>query len=504
MLSGIWAPRPAAIPFRDVIAVVLGPHPVSSKAMHPPSRPYIEATVSNVITIQPYLYPEKVAQSITESLTLANLEKQKAIRLGQRGASQMPDNLFFYVWQDETLIFPRGFAHELGRLMHRMGYDIVWNDRRVDVPMNPEYVEQMVAPVMRDYQEPMVKVITDSQQGILHEPPSSGKTVVTLEALRRLRQRALILIHKKEIAAQWQERCEEFLKVPMGFIGDGKWDEQDITVALIQTLTSKKDKLLSENWYSNWGAVVLDEAHQVSADTRINVVQNFPSRILFGLSATPGKQDLRVAEIMLGPAMQPLSKEEMYERGILIRPKIYGVVTGYWAPPNMKYQTMEKQLIDHPVRNQIIADKIIDQQGSCQLVVSRRLRQLDILKNMCEAAGVPRCFMLTGQDKLSRRQEVIHDAQENGNCVVFSTLADEALDIPIADRLHLAFPVSKLDLLIQIIGRIQRKHKANRSVIVYDYRDLPGPMARQWQNRVLGVYKASDWPVQTIRSKDFA
>jgi superfamily II DNA or RNA helicase len=190
----------------------------------------------------------------------------------------------------------------------------------------------------------------------------------------------------------------------------------------------------------------------------------------------------------------------MYERGILIKPRVFGVVTNYWAPPNRRYTSMEKELIDHPQRNQLIASKIIDQEGSCQLVVSRRLRQLHILMELCEKAGMERLFMLTGEQKLKERQEIIHDAQQNGNCVVFSTLADEALDIPMADRLHLAFPVSKPDLLIQIIGRIQRRHKNTTSVIVYDYRDLPGPMGKQWQNRLLEVYRPSGWPVETIRS----
>jgi superfamily II DNA or RNA helicase len=70
--------------------------------------------------------------------------------------------------------------------------------------------------------------------------------------------------------------------------------------------------------------------------------------------------------------------------------------------------------------------------------------------------------------------------------------------------MHLAYPIAKPDLLIQVVGRIQRKHKSNRAVIVYDYRDLPGPMARQWQNRLLTVYKPSGWPVETIRPKEFS
>jgi superfamily II DNA or RNA helicase len=469
-----------------------------------PSRPYIAARVDSRIHLQANLYPEKVVRSITDALTLANLEKAKAIRLGQRGAHQLQDFFPFYTYKGDWLTFPRGFAHQFIRMMDRHGFDVVWDDQRVDVPMDPSYVVQMQEIIPRPEQEPMVQVIVNNQQGILAEPPSTGKTVISLEAIRRIGQRALILIHKKEIAAQWQDECEKHLGVPMGFIGDGRWDEEEITVALIQTLTSKKDNLLRDNWYQNWGFVGIDEAHQASADTRINLLQEFPSRYLFGLSATPGKQDRRIVEIMIGPIVQPMTKEEMYEKGLLLRPRVYGVVTGFWAPPGTKYQTIINQLIDDPQRNRLIADKIIDQSGSCQLVDSSRLRHLHTLHDLCQQAGMERLFMLTGEDPLERRQEVIHDAQENGNCVVFTTLGKEALNIPIVDRMHLAYPIAKPDLLIQVVGRIQRKHKSNRAVIVYDYRDLPGPMARQWQNRLLTVYKPSGWPVETIRPKEFS
>jgi superfamily II DNA or RNA helicase len=464
-----------------------------------PSRPYIAARVDSRIHLQANLYPEKVVRSITDALTVPNLEKREAIRLGRRDANALPDFFPFYKYTGNELTFPRGFAHKLVRLMYQHGHDVVWDDRRIDVPMDPSYASQMQEIIPRSEQEPMIQVIVDNHQGILNEPPSTGKTVIKLEAIRRIGQRALILIHKKEIAAQWQDECKKHLGVPMGFIGDGRWEEEEITVALIQTLTSKKDSLLAENWYRKWGFVGIDESHQAAADTRIDLLQNFPSRYLFGLSATPGKQDRRIVEIMLGAIVQPMSKEEMYERGLLVRPRVYRVVTGFWAPPGTKYQTMMSQLIDDPIRNRLIADKIIDQAGSCQLVDSSRLRHLHTLKDLCERAGMKRLFMLTGEDSLERRQEVIHDAQENGNCVVFTTLGKEALNIPIADRLHLAYPISKPDLLIQVVGRIQRKHKRNRSIILYDYSDLPGPMTKQWANRALLVYKPSGWPVETIR-----
>jgi superfamily II DNA or RNA helicase len=460
-------------------------------------RPTAEAVVDSHIRLDTSDLPSELVRKLTDSLTLPNLEKEKALRLGTRGAQRLPDNLFLYAMMGNHLLMPRGYAHRLVSRMDKMSYDIEWEDKRVSIPFSDSYRVQVKEPVLYAHQEAMVQTITKREQGILQVNPGTGKTVVCLEAIRRLGQRALVLIHKKEIAGQWQERCEQFLGVPMGFIGDNVWQEEEITIALIQTLHSRKDQLARDNWYANWGLVCLDEAHNSTGDTRVGVLQRFPSRYLFGLSATPGKTDLRIAEIMLGPAKRPISVDELYERGILVKPKIYGVMTKFWSHPSTPYMKLEAQLRDDHDRNALIASKVIEQEGSCQLVTSRVKGQLREIRYMCEQAGMERLWMMTGDESLERRMEIAHAAAD-GNCVIFSTIADEALDIPRLERLHLACPYRNPDLVIQLVGRIQRPHPEKHTAIVYDYRDTPGPLARQWQYRLNEVYRPSEWPVEII------
>ena len=76
--------------------------------------------------------------------------------------------------------------------------------------------------------------------GTLSSATGSGKTIMALYMIARRRQPTVIVLHTKELAAQWTERIESFLGISqekVGMIGGGKKVVGDkITVALVQSL----------------------------------------------------------------------------------------------------------------------------------------------------------------------------------------------------------------------------------------------------------------------------
>lgn len=90
--------------------------------------------------------------------------------------------------------------------------------------------------------------------------------------------------------------------------------------------------------------------------------------------------------------------------------------------------------------------------------------------------------MFTGEQESGERMEIVARA-DRGRCVLFSTIADEALDIPRLDTLVLAFPGRNVEKYKQKIGRIERSHPDKLAPLVIDFSDDCSVFAGQLQER---------------------
>lgn len=431
----------------------------------------------------------------------------------------MPNEISLWSYDNYEVRIPRGLAHQLNNFAESYGHKIEWEDRRT---YSEESVHSELDEIsVRVYQYTAIDSILKAEQGYWKSPPGSGKTVAVLEAIRRSGQKSLVIVNTTNIAEQWRERARTFLRRDVGLIGDGHIDLQDITIAMQQTLWSRID----EFDFDQWGFVCLDECHHLPAETFTEVLSRFPARYRIGVSGTPAKNFgwKPLLEATLGPQIHETKKETLVNQGWLIKPIVEAHYTGFTFPffsthehfgykQNKKclepfctrdndkkrhgnnYQEMVSALVKDDDRNLRISANIWREliQGHCVLVLSRRLGHLSDLRNMTEERlelerKSQKTFMLTGKETTEERMTVAELA-DKGSCVIFSTLADEALDIPRIDRIHLAYPSRNPDLIRQQIGRGERPHPDKTDVIVYDYVDSAGPLQNQYRERAREVY----------------
>src|SRR6185436_20442546 len=109
-------------------------------------------------------------------------------------------------------------------------------------------------------------------------------------------------------------------------------------------------------------------------------------------------------------------------------------------------------------------------------------------------------YRLTGQDSNDHRK-MVKAAMDDHPCVVLSTVADEALDAPRLDRLHLVFPQKNAGLVTQIVGRVERKAEGKTDAIIFDYVDgKVGPLEKQWRVRRFDVYEPRGYRISIERT----
>src|SRR5207245_9763506 len=99
-------------------------------------------------------------------------------------------------------------------------------------------------------------------------------------------------VPRKLFLDQWQEGLGMFLDVPgraIGHIGGGKTDRTGcVDVAVIQSLY-RKDEV--KNLVAEYGQVIVDECHHISAFTFERVMSQVRAKYIVGLTATPTRKD---------------------------------------------------------------------------------------------------------------------------------------------------------------------------------------------------------------------
>ncbi len=362
--------------------------------------------------------------------------------------------------------FPVGLLPRVKKFLNSKGYRVrVKDERQVrGVKLNSSWNENYE---LRRYQKRAVRKALKEKMGVLALPVGSGKTVVGLRIIHELDLSALIVVHTKELLYQWAEKVEELLGVKAGIVGDNKWNEEKVTVAMIQTLLSRGvDKL--ENDYA---VVMFDECHRTSAAEKFYQLGiSLPQVYRFGLSATPWRrvrgEEIKI-EAVVGPIIYEVKAEDLIREGFLAKPR-FEVITYESNMPSFSecYKELyEDMIMNNEARNRAIVEKAVElaKKGHRVLIDVKRIEHGKILKELLEKRGVKAEFL---SSKSPNRREILEAYKRGEIPVLISTLLKEGVDIPEISAIILAGGGKSDIMTIQTIGRALRPKKGMRAVIV--------------------------------------
>ena len=449
-------------------------------------------TVSNQIQI-PNLSEEWI-EGLAKLVSVKNEDKETALKEEIWGAQKMDDLLTLAEYKNDVLYLPRGFLDDFVKLVSEHNFE--FQDHRID---SEPYIEWPKQPKFKDYQSEAIAQIVSNASGRVIAPPGKGKTVIGLGAASELQKPTLILVAQKHLAKQWQDRASEHFGMELGFIGDNKWDEKEISVALIQTLWSRREELTKTDWWDKWSVVILDEQHHIPAETFTHVVSQFAAKYRIGLSATVGKSEAKkkISHLIFGPIIYEIKETAIDPEVRIVNtefefdfyPTHKHAITGKRVQNN--YAKLISELCADEKRNALIAKYVVENIDHANLIFSRRLAHLESIRKWAIDLGFPenRCWNLTGAESIEERMEV-YDKADEGNCAIFSTIADEGLDVPRLDRGYLAFPEKNEENINQKFGRFTREHIDKKDAIVYDFVDKEIPvLKKQYGNRLRKHYQ---------------
>lgn len=419
---------------------------------------------------------------------------------------------------DGFLVLPRGCEEALCALLQDAGADYAIQDETC--PGRPLHIA--FTGTLRPDQQPAADALLAYRNGVLSATTAFGKTVVAAWLIAQRGVNTLILVHTQALLNQWQAALSQFLRIDeslppqpkrcgrqrkrclIGQIGGGKNTAAGfVDIAMLQSLVRGGEVDLRVREY---GLVIVDECHHVSAAGFEQVLRAVPARYVYGLTATPARADGHgpIITMQCGPIRYEVSAKEQAERQGFARVVVPRFTRFALSLTTEKatYGKMCEALAQNTLRNDLIVQDARDllAQGRTPLLLTERLEHAKILaatlRTFC-----PHVFLLSGRGTVKEKRAQLDElaavpAGEPLAVVAIGKYAGEGFDLPRLDALLLTMPVVWKGTLTQYTGRLHRAAPGKREVLLYDYVDVRVPMLEQQYRRRLRSYAALAYTVR--------
>jgi hypothetical protein len=251
---------------------------------------------------------------------------------------------------------------------------------------------------------------------------------------------------------------------------------------------------------ADYGHLIVDECHHVSAQSFEQVARQAKARFVTGLSATIARKDGHHPVIFMqcGPVRYQTNARiqaaaHPFEHNVLVQPTSFMPNGSPDADKRVEFQTLYRELVDDNLRNDRICDDVVDavSGGRSPLVLTERNDHLDRLEERIAGKVAHFVTLRAGMTKKQRRAvaDLLASVPPGEGRVILATgkYIGEGFDDSRLDTLFLTLPVSWRGTIAQYAGRLHRLHDGKRDVCVYDYADLNVPMlARMFDRRCRG------------------
>jgi superfamily II DNA or RNA helicase len=424
----------------------------------------------------------------------------------------------------QYICLPRGLDVQVIELLNNVGVEIKISDetsegRKIDVAFSGE---------LRDEQKNAIDMLLMNNTGILSAATAFGKTVVGACLIAERKVNTLILVHRTSLLTQWIEQLNKFLDINeepiveltpkgrkrkksiIGRIGGGKTNASGIIdVAVMQSLISSDE---AKNIVKDYGMIIVDECHHVAAFTFEKILKAATARYVYGLTATPTRQDghhpiinMQCGEIRYRTDAKEHAEARPFEHYLIPR------FTKFRKPANRS----EKWRIDEvytdiqnsDIRNNLIVEDVLAavEEGRSSIVLTERKDHVNYLVSKLKL-HISNTIALMSSDSQKKNRETLQyvaDIPDDEPFILVATgkYIGEGFDMPRLDTLFLTMPISWKGTVQQYAGRLHRLFDGKEEVQIYDYVDIHVAMLeRMYQKRLKGYasigYKIKGVPQQ--------
>jgi superfamily II DNA or RNA helicase len=300
-----------------------------------------------------------------------------------------------------------------------------------------------------------------------------GKTITSINLACHIKLKTLVVVNKVVLINQWEDSIKKFCPSATicKLIPKAKFNEDADFFIINATNMDKKPR----GYFDKIGLVIVDELHQIMAESLSNALFYVSPRYLIGLSATPYRTD------GLDPLIYFYFGEHKIIRLLKREHTVYRVDTGF-SPKIELTETgkvnwnvlINSQALEED-RNELII-RIVKQFSERNiLIMSKRIEQSEYLYNRLVDEGESVTNLIGKKQEFDRESRVL---------VATVTKTGTGFDHPKMDCLILASDLESY--FVQILGRVLRR--PDIKPIVFDFVDDNPILEKHFRTRQ-AVYK---------------
>ena len=391
--------------------------------------------------------------------------------------------------------------------------------------------------------------------GIINIPTGGGKTAIINLIIKAIdlhteeSAKILLITGGITLLSQLRDEMQKFQKKDIGFIGEGIWDEQRITVASINTISrfmihperlrksSKKKtamqfliekedkiekKLKTEKLLSSTDVLFLDEAHHSPAKTfKEAIYKTNNASIRIGTTATymRASNDNMMLHAVTGDIIFKRSLSWMIDQGYLAKPTV--LLLPFDVNKDEEYENWREEYsggISNNQKRSAVLAKVLSvfhrSNLNTVLFVREKNHGTDIYNMSIDLFKIneKEIMFLSGSDQQVIRKKAL-DAFTSGKMrsIVCTSILNEGVDFPEANAGIRASAEKYEGNIVQQIGRILRKvknplskdidRKRLQRVLWLDMCDMHTPtLAKHSLNRIKVYEKEKNFDIVYIKS----
>jgi len=460
----------------------------------------INVTVSDQIYVDRSELPSAMIAQLVRLAAFQNPEfyRAQAMRLPTFGKPRIISCAELHT---RHVALPRGCFDEAVAYLSDKGAIVDVNDLREDGTRLPETVR--FRGDLRQQQLRAFNALIEHDNGVLAATTAFGKTVVASALIAHRARNTLVLVHRREILNQWVERLGSFLQIDpkqIGTIGSGKRNPSGtIDVALIQSLVRKGEV---DDIVADYGHLVVDECHHLSAASFELVARRSKARYVTGLSATVARKDGHHPIIFMqcGPVRHQVSaKSQAAESGIHHRARErytrFRLPEGLAMAERPSMPAIYAALAEDEARNDLIFNDVLNslEAKRSPILLTERKDHLEYFQQRFSRFAKNIAVLRGGMSAKDRKAaQVALNVADDEERLILATgrYIGEGFDDARLDTLFLTMPIAWKGTLAQYVGRLHRLHDEKKDVLVIDYVDSSVPVLARMAGKRRTGYRA--------------
>jgi len=407
-----------------------------------------------------------------------------------------------------TLPIAQGKLEELKRISRECGVPLIDEfDIASGTSANVMRANLRAGVTPRDYQRAAVQKLFwngfRAHSGTLVLPCGAGKTLCGISVMCLLKKPTIIFCNSILALMQWKEQILKWSELPTSAISRfasefaHEWDPNAgviiTTYAMFSNTSNRKNAALNMIAKCNsreWGLLILDEVHLAPARVFRTVANNIKAHVKLGLTATAVREDELIEELpnLVGPKLYELDMHTLRMHNHIAPvecEEIHCPLTDMFTAAFRRAATMEEKRLIYTINpNKIrIVAALVKKHKADNHKIMIFCDNLFGLKVFSMILNMPK---ISGETPTHERASIITRFRntKGGDCVLFSTVGDQSIDLPEADVvIQVALMHGSRMQEGQRIGRVQRPMAGKLKAHFYSIVCLSTPETEYAQHR---------------------